>query len=319
MSKADDIFIKEFAAVIGTLVVFAIVMYFLAYSIHDRETARIGNLSSAIETRIAPVAQVRVGEPGKVAAAEKAPEPAAASGGGEMSAEQVYQSVCMACHATGAAGAPKYGDKAAWEPRIANGADALYASVINGKGAMPPKGGNPSLSDDAVRATVDYMLAAVGVGGGEAKSETAEPKAAESKPAEAAPAESAPAQSAQAQSAPAQSAPAQSAPAESAPAETAAASGGDAGLPAEADGKPGNETYQTACMACHLSGVANAPKLGDKAAWEPRLANGASALLQSVINGKGAMPPRAGQPSLSDADLANAIRYMLGEAGLSVN
>ena len=66
----------------------------------------------------------------------------------------------MACHGTGVAGAPKFGDKAAWAPRIKQGKDALHASALKGKGAMPPKGGNASLSDDAVKAAVDYMVSA---------------------------------------------------------------------------------------------------------------------------------------------------------------
>jgi cytochrome c5 len=65
----------------------------------------------------------------------------------------------MACHATGAAGAPKLGDKAAWAPRIKTGNEALYASVLKGKGAMPPKGGNAALSDADVKAAADYMVA----------------------------------------------------------------------------------------------------------------------------------------------------------------
>jgi cytochrome c5 len=70
------------------------------------------------------------------------------------------------------------------------------------------------------------------------------------------------------------------------------------------------------CVACHATGAANAPKLTDKAAWEARAGNGIAALKQSVINGKGAMPPRAGLTSLSDADIENAVRYMLKEAGV---
>ena len=61
------------------------------------------------------------------------------------------------CHAAGVAGAPKFGDKAAWAPRLKQGLDALHASALKGKGAMPPKGGNMSLSDEAVKAAVDYM------------------------------------------------------------------------------------------------------------------------------------------------------------------
>ena len=62
------------------------------------------------------------------------------------------------CHAAGVAGAPKLTDKAAWAPRIAQGKDALYSSSLKGKGAMPAKGGNPSLSDADVKAAVDYMV-----------------------------------------------------------------------------------------------------------------------------------------------------------------
>lgn len=71
----------------------------------------------------------------------------------------VYDSVCAACHANGVAGAPKAGDKAAWGDRMKVGKDALYASVIKGKGAMPAKGGNASLSDAEVKAAVDYLVA----------------------------------------------------------------------------------------------------------------------------------------------------------------
>jgi cytochrome c5 len=74
-----------------------------------------------------------------------------------------------------------------------------------------------------------------------------------------------------------------------------------------ADGKA---VYDKTCMACHASGVANAPKLGDKAAWAPRLAAGRDALVKSVVAGKGAMPPRAGA-NVVDADIAAAVDYML--------
>jgi len=70
----------------------------------------------------------------------------------------VYGQVCVACHGTGLAGAPKVGDKAAWAPRAANGKAALLASVVKGKGAMPPKAGNASLTEDDLRAAIDYML-----------------------------------------------------------------------------------------------------------------------------------------------------------------
>ena len=71
--------------------------------------------------------------------------------------KKVYDTACVACHATGVAGAPKFADKAAWAPRLKTGADSLYASALKGKGAMPAKGGNAALSDAEVKASVDYM------------------------------------------------------------------------------------------------------------------------------------------------------------------
>jgi cytochrome c5 len=67
--------------------------------------------------------------------------------------------LCFSCHDAGIAGAPKLGDKAAWAPRIATGMDTLYTSSLKGKNAMPAKGGNPALSDDDVKAAVDWMVA----------------------------------------------------------------------------------------------------------------------------------------------------------------
>ncbi len=81
----------------------------------------------------------------------------------QASGEDTYKNACMACHSTGAAGAPKVGDKAAWKARIAQGNDKLYEHSIKGfkgeKGVMPAKGGRTDLSDDAVKAAVDYMVA----------------------------------------------------------------------------------------------------------------------------------------------------------------
>ena len=76
------------------------------------------------------------------------------AGGGD----QLFNTVCQACHAAGLAGAPKTGDAAAWKPRIAQGIDALYASAINGKNAMPAKGGAMSASDSDVKAAVDLLV-----------------------------------------------------------------------------------------------------------------------------------------------------------------
>lgn len=79
----------------------------------------------------------------------------AAAGG-----EALYKQACQVCHAAGVAGAPKLGDKAAWSARLSTGIDALHASVIKGKGAMPPRGGSQA-SDAELRAAVEFMTATV--------------------------------------------------------------------------------------------------------------------------------------------------------------
>jgi len=85
---------------------------------------------------------------------------------------------------------------------------------------------------------------------------------------------------------------------------------------AKADGKArdGATVYKTVCFACHATGVAGAPKTGDKAAWAPRLATGMAALLKSATNGKGAMPRRGGAADLTDAELKAAVDYLTSQA-----
>ena len=94
----------------------------------------------------------------------EAPQQVAAGGAaapaGKVDGKATYESVCTVCHGAGIAGAPKFGDKAAWAPRIKQGMDTLHASALKGKGAMPAKGGNASLSDEQVKAAVDYMVGA---------------------------------------------------------------------------------------------------------------------------------------------------------------
>ena len=126
---------------------------------------------AAVAKRLAPVASVTIDPNAVVATAASAGAtpamaavsiPAAPSKSAPAGAagKSTYDSVCTVCHGAGVAGAPKFGDKAAWAPRIKAGIEALHASALKGKGAMPAKGGNPALPDADVKAAVDYMVAA---------------------------------------------------------------------------------------------------------------------------------------------------------------
>jgi cytochrome c5 len=84
---------------------------------------------------------------------------------------------------------------------------------------------------------------------------------------------------------------------------------------APAGARKGEDIVKAACAACHQAGVANAPKIGDRAAWAPRLQLGLKEMLANAIKGKGAMPPRGGDASLTDAELTRAIVFMANQSG----
>jgi len=107
--------------------------------------------TDAMKERLKPIGDVSVEGGGAVTA-----KPAVLSVG-----QQTFQTYCHACHGTGVAGAPKYGDKTDWAPRIKQGHDVLVAHAIKGIRAMPPKGTCMDCSDDDISKTVDYMLKAV--------------------------------------------------------------------------------------------------------------------------------------------------------------
>ena len=244
---------------------------------------------------------------GSVTTVDKSVAKAARSG------EAVFNAVCTSCHSAGVLGAPKIDDKAAWEPRTSQGLDGLMKNAINGIRSMPARGGDPTLTDEEVQNAIIYMTGKAGIDlssqakaaapAGDAKQAA---PAAEAKPAEAAPAQAA-APAAEAKPTEAAPAPAaETAPvAQAAPAQAAAAP--------EAASANGEKTYKATCFACHDVGVAGAPKLGDKAAWEPRIAAGKDALYHSSLNGKNAMPAKGGNAALSDADVKAAVDYMVGQ------
>ncbi len=218
------------------------------------------------------------------------------------SGDAVYAAQCVACHGAGVAGAPKFGDAAAWAPRIKTGYEALLNSALKGKGAMGAQGGG-DWDDREIAAAVVHMANAAG---GSFPAPSAAPAAAASAPAAAAPA-AAPA----ATPAPnAAVAPVAAAPVAVAAAAPAAAAPAAAVIKASANGEA---TYKGVCMACHAAAVAGAPKLGDKAAWAPRIATGLDAMTNSVLKGKGAMPPKGGSAA-PDADIRAAVEYMVNAA-----
>lgn len=204
--------------------------------------------------------------------------------------EDVFKAQCTACHTPGAAGAPKIGDAAAWKARIATGFDALVQSALKGKGAMPPQGGG-DFNDTEIARAVAFMANAGGA------------KFAEPSPPAAAASAAATVQTA----APAATAPAPATPATPATPVAAAAP------QTAAAGAGGEALYKTACVACHATGAANAPKFGDKAAWAPRIQQGMPALIQSALKGKGAMPAKGGSTA-SDAQVQAAVEYMVNAA-----
>jgi cytochrome c5 len=84
---------------------------------------------------------------------------------------------------------------------------------------------------------------------------------------------------------------------------------------APAGARKGEDIVKATCAACHQAGVANAPKIGDRASWAPHLQHGLKEMLANAIKGKGAMPPRGGDASLTDAELARAIVFMANQSG----
>jgi cytochrome c5 len=205
---------------------------------------------------------------------------------GQLTGEQVYNQVCKTCHEAGLAGAPRVGDKAAWGKVIAQGQKTAVEHAINGIRAMPPKGGNPDFENVEVERAVVFMASKAGANWKE-------------------PAAPAP---------PTATASAVAAPTSTAPASPSAVSTTATAAPATSAKPDGKKVYDTTCMACHGTGVAGAPKFGDKAAWAPRIKAGMDALYTSALKGKAAMPPKGGNTALPDADVKAAVDYMAAAA-----
>lgn len=155
---SDREFMKLFAGLLGALAALTIVLIILANLVAGKNTKETPD-TKAVAERIKPVGEVNIGQApaggglSVIATANAAPAD---------KGKAVYDSTCAACHGAGVAGAPKFGDKAAWKDRIAKGNATLHEHAIKGfqgkAGFMPPKGGNASVPDEDVKAAVDYMV-----------------------------------------------------------------------------------------------------------------------------------------------------------------
>ncbi len=202
----------------------------------------------------------------------------AVAGAAGRSGKEIYDAVCTSCHATGVLDAPKLGDKAAWEARATNGLAGLIKTANSGVGSMPAKGGDPSITDTELKDVIVYILKESGLDlGGEEEAPKATTKE------------------------------------QTSVKENSSSEGSPVAVSAETL-KIGEGVYKDACFACHAAGVAGSPKLGDKGAWQARIAQGKETLYANSIGGKGAMPPKGGNMSLSDEKVKAAVDYMVDQS-----
>ncbi len=165
--KFFDTFMLVLGILVGVTVALIILARIIAANTSVAYKADDPVFERQVEERIRPVARVAVAGADNSALAPPTAAPAAGAAAGataaaDLSGEQVYNQACVACHGAGVAGAPKFGDKAAWAPRIAQGVDTLHAHALQGfqgkSGFMPPKGGRTDLSDQSVMNGVDYLV-----------------------------------------------------------------------------------------------------------------------------------------------------------------
>jgi len=172
----------------------------------------------------------------------------------ERSGKEVVEATCASCHASGANGAPKIGDKAAWKKLSSQSLSSLTAVVLKGIRQMPPHGSNMTLSDTEIKRAVTYM---VNQSGGHWVEPTSKQKPAAK--------------------------------------------------------RTGEQIVKMRCAKCHETGKGGAPKIGDRDAWIPRMKDGLDATVRSAINGHGGMQARGGMPDLTDAEMKDAITYMINK------
>ncbi|WP_346796914.1 c-type cytochrome [Halomonas sp. Bachu 37] len=303
----------------------------------------------AMAERLKPVGEICL--QGEECGTASAPAQEESSGGGGVDGAGIYNNVCMACHETGAAGAPIRGDEAAWAERTEKGFATLLDHAINGFNAMPARGGNPSLSDEEMEAATAYLVEPVmevpELAGGEAVGEDTEAAvedaveasaeeatesvaeegaleeeaaasavAVEEVPADEAAEEEAATEAVTEEGALEEEAEASAVAVEDAPVDEEAVEQASADDQATGDepahaGIDGEAIYNQACMACHMTGAAGAPRRGEAGEWEGRADQDITTLYDHAINGIGAMPPKGGNMGLSDDEVRAAVDFLV--------
>lgn len=174
--------------------------------------------------------------------------------------KKIYESHCAVCHGTGAAGAPKIGDDAAWAPRVKQGMDVIFQHAINGLNSMPPKGTCMTCSDEEIKAAAQYLVdsSKPGAGGASATPTVKQPP--------------------------------------------------KLGLDA------GKKIYDETCSVCHNQGLLGAPKIGDKAAWAPRIKENMDVLFTHAIKGYNRMPAKGTCVACTDEEIEAAVIYMVEQS-----
>ena len=163
--KFFDTFLLVLGILVGVTIGLIIIARIIAANTSVANRAEDPVYQRQVEERIRPVARVAIaGQDNSALAPPAAAAAVAVTAAADLTGEQVYNQACVACHGAGVAGAPKFGDKAAWAPRIAQGMDTLHAHALQGyqgkAGYMPPKGGRTDLSDQSIVNGVDYIIAA---------------------------------------------------------------------------------------------------------------------------------------------------------------
>ncbi|MEO5845317.1 MAG: c-type cytochrome [Caldimonas sp.] len=250
----------------------------------------------AVAERIRPVGVVEVKDASDVASLK--------------SGEQVFAGQCAACHAAGSLGAPKLGDVAVWAARIKTGYDTLLHSALAGKGQMPPQSGG-DFSDYEIARAVVYMADKAGAKFPDPPAPVAAtPTATTATTAAATGAAAATPVAAAMPTAGGSPKPDPNAGKPATTTQVAATTAAAAAITAPAAATAAPPLYAQFCGTCHTPGIAGAPRLGDKASWAPRIAQGMDVLHASAIKGKGAMPAKGGA-SASDADVKAVVTYMV--------